>query len=331
MKTFLVTGGAGFIGSNIVAELGERYPNDRIVVCDTFGEGDKWYNLVKHPVDEVIPPTEIFYWLEVHAETVDAVIHMGAISSTTEQNADLIMEINFSLPKILHAWCVGNEKRFIYASSGSTYGAGEHGFDDDSSIEYLSRLRPLNAYAWSKCAFDYYIARTLVRQEPQPPQCVGLKFFNVYGPNEYHKDDQASVLSRVFPHAHADRPVQLFRSYHPDYEDGGQLRDFVYVKDCVNVVLWLLEHPGVNGLFNVGSGKARSFADMANALFAAVGHEPKISYIDMPHEIRPKYQYLTEAKMDRLQAAGYTQPMHTLEEGVRDYVQTYLAQEDQYR
>ncbi len=330
MKTYVVTGGSGFLGSNIAGALTERYPQDRVVVCDVFGDGDKWRNIVNHPVDEVIPPTELFYWLEMNADTVDAIIHMGAISSTTERDGDLMLEVNFSLSKILRGWATENQKRFIYASSGATYGSGEQGFEDDNSLAYLKKLKPLNTYAWSKCAFDYYIARSVEREEPQPAQSVGLKFFNVYGPNEYHKSEQASVLERIFPHAQAGRPVQLFKSYNAEYADGGQLRDFIYVKDCVSVVLWLLENPQVNGLFNVGTGKARTFEDLARALFSALGKEPQIHYIEMPNELRPKYQYFTEAKMDRLRAAGYTQPMHTLEEGVADYVQNYLNTADPY-
>ena len=330
MKTYLVTGGGGFIGSNIAAALTKHYPEARIVVCDVYGSSDKWRNNVKHPVDEIIAPGELFYWLETNADTLDAIVHMGAISSTIEKNADLILETNFTLPKILRAWCVERQKRFIYASSGSTYGAGEHGFDDDFSLAYQTKLKPLNAYAFSKRSFDFFVARTLARKEPQPVQQVGLKYFNVYGPNEYHKDDQRSVVSQIFPHASKGLAVHLFRSYHPDYKDGGQLRDFIYVKDCVKVVLWLLDNPTVNGLFNVGTGKARSFEDLARATFAAVGKEPRLSYIDMPEEIKGKYQYFTEAKMERLRAAGYDKSFFTLEEGVKDYVQNYLMQADAY-
>lgn len=330
MRTFVVTGGAGFIGSNVAAALTERYPDARVAICDVFGGEEKWRNIAGHPADEIVSPPELFYWLEANAAEMDAVIHMGAVSSTTERDGDLTAEVNFSLPKLLRSWCVEHQKRFIYASSGSTYGNGENGFEDDSSAEYLRRLRPLNTYAWSKCAFDYFIARTVERGDPQPRQSVGLKFFNVYGPNEYHKGEQSSVLYRIFPHARAGRPVHLFKSYNPRYADGGQLRDFIYVKDCVAVVLWLLENPQVSGLFNVGTGKARSFAHMAAALFAAVEKPVQTHYDDMPGELRGKYQYFTEAKMERLRAAGFTQPFHTLEEGVRDYVRNYLMQENPY-
>lgn len=330
MKTYLVTGGAGFIGSNIAAALTTHYPNARIAICDSYGSSEKWRNNVKHPVDEMIAPEELFYWLDNNVDTLDAVIHMGAISSTTETDADLIMETNFMLPKLLRSWCIEHNKRFIYASSGATYGGGEHGFDDDFTLPYQLKLKPLNAYAFSKRAFDYFVARSIARNEPQPEQQCGLKFFNVYGPNEYHKDDQKSVVAQIFPHASKARPVHLFRSYHPDYKDGGQLRDFIYVKDCVSVVLWLLDNPKVSGLFNVGTGKARSFEDLARATFAAVSKEPHITYIDMPEAIKHKYQYFTEAKMDRLRAAGYDKPFYSLEDGVKDYVQNYLMQPDPY-
>ncbi len=329
-KTYLVTGGAGFLGSNVAAALRERYPSARVAVCDFFGNGDKWRNLTGHPADEIVSPTELFYWMEAMSETIDTIFHFGAISSTTERNADLLVETNFTLPKILRAWCAENRKRLIYASSGSTYGAGEHGFIDEESPEYLGKLRPLNTYAWSKCTFDYYVARTIERGEKQPAQSVGLKFFNVYGPNEYHKGDQKSVLARIFPHAQAGRPVHLFKSYHPDYPDGGQLRDFVYAKDCVDVVMWFLENPDISGLYNVGTGKARSFADLANALFTALDKKPQIIYESMPIELKERYQYFTEANMERLRAAGYDRPFHSLEDGVKDYVQNYLNKPNPY-
>lgn len=332
MRSWLVTGGAGFIGSNIVASLKEKYPSDRVIVCDAFGAGEKWRNLAKHPVDEVISPQELFLWLEMAGEPVEAVIHMGAISSTTEQDTDLMLQVNYTFSRILHRWCTEAGKRFIYASSAATYGAGENGFSDDISLSYLEKLLPLNKYALSKQWFDYYLVRRIERGEPQPPQSIGLKFFNVYGPNEYHKDDQQSVIARIFPDAKAGKPIKLFKSYHKDYQDGGQLRDFVYVKDCVSVLLWLLENPQVNGLLNVGTGKARSFLDLANAVFAALGMQPNIEYIDMPEGLKERYQYFTQADIRFLQAAGYNNAFTSLEEGVNDYVANYLNNvTDSYR
>lgn len=332
MRSWLVTGGAGFIGSNIVAALKEKYPSDRIIVCDAFGADEKWRNLAKHPVDEVVSPQELFLWLEMNGESLEAVIHMGAISSTTEQDTDLMLQMNYTFSRILHRWCTEAGKRFIYASSAATYGAGENGFADDMSLPYLEKLLPLNKYALSKQWFDYYLARRIERGEAQPPQSVGLKFFNVYGPNEYHKADQKSVIAHIFPDAKAGKPIKLFKSYHPDYKDGGQLRDFIYVHDCVNVVLWLLENPQVNGLLNVGTGKARSFLDLANAVFAALGEQPNIEYIDMPDGLKERYQYYTQADIRYLGAAGYTGTFTSLEDGVKDYVANYLNNAaDSYR
>ncbi len=330
MKRILVTGGAGFIGSNIAGTLAD-HTDYRVVVVDEFGSSEKWRNLSKHRIYEIISPGEVFYWLEANKSELDAIIHMGAVSSTTETNVDLILETNFTLSRGLWNWASQNKKRFIYASSAATYGAGEAGFNDDNALEALTKLRPLNAYGWSKHLFDQFVATaTTGPRDKIPSQWVGLKFFNVYGPNEYHKGEQASVIQQIFPHAKYGRPVKLFKSYRTDYADGGQLRDFVYVKDCVRVIIWLLGNPQVSGLFNLGTGKARSFADLAAATFAAVNKPPTIHYIDMPEEIRDKYQYFTEANMQRLREAGYHDAFHSLEDGVKDYVQHYLAKDDQY-
>ena len=256
---------------------------------------------------------------------------MGAISSTTEPDVDLIMEVNFRLSKLLWCWCAVHGKRLIYASSAATYGAGEHGFDDDGSLEALAKFRPLNAYGWSKHLFDRWVARELAKGAASPPQWVGLKFFNVYGPNEYHKGGMQSVVAQKYPLALTGEPITLFRSYRPDVPDGGQKRDFVYVRDCVDVALWLLDHPGVNGLFNLGTGQARSFDDLARAVFAALKRPADVRYIDMPEVIRPNYQYFTQASMERLRQAGYTRPFTSLAEGVGDYVGRYLSQADRYR
>jgi ADP-L-glycero-D-manno-heptose 6-epimerase len=329
MQTILITGGAGFIGSNIAAKLAARGTH-RIVICDSLGSGDKWRNLRNHGIYEIIPPNNLFYWLEMYAGSLDTIIHMGAISSTTETNVDLILENNQTVSTLLFRWCAENAKRFIYASSAATYGSGAQGFEDDPNLAYLNTLRPLNAYGWSKHLVDRYIARALSLGETMPPQLVGLKFFNVYGPNEYHKEGQRSVVAVKFPEAASGSALKLFKSYRSDVPDGDQKRDFIYVKDCVNVVLWFFDNPKISGLYNVGTGKARSFDDLARAMFAALNKEPKIEYFDMPETLRNQYQYFTEAKMERLRNAGYTVPFTSLEDGVRDYVQNYLLKEDPY-
>jgi ADP-L-glycero-D-manno-heptose 6-epimerase len=325
----LVTGGAGFIGSNIAAGLAGR--GVPVALCDRLRQGNKWRNVAKIELRDVVAPETLFQWLDAHAAQVEAIIHMGAISSTTEPDVDLITEVNFRLSKHLWCWCAAQGKRLIYASSAATYGAGEYGFDDDGSLEALAQLRPLNAYGWSKHLFDRWVAREIAEGGVKPPQWVGLKFFNVYGPNEYHKGGMESVVAQKYPLALTGAPITLFRSYRPDVPDGGQKRDFVYVRDCVDVTLWLLDHPGVNGLFNLGTGQARSFDDLARAVFAALKSPADLQYIDMPEVIRPNYQYFTEASMARLRRAGYTRPFTSLAEGVGDYVGRYLSQADRYR
>jgi ADP-L-glycero-D-manno-heptose 6-epimerase len=325
----LVTGGAGFIGSNITAALAER--GAAIAVCDRLRTGDKWRNLAKAALRDVVAPAEISSWLDTHTAELETIVHMGAISSTTEPNVDLIMEVNFRLSMQLWRWCALHGKRFIYASSAATYGAGEQGFDDDPSLEALAKLRPLNAYGWSKHLFDRWVARELADGAPRPPQWAGLKFFNVYGPNEYHKGGMQSVVAQKYPLAAAGKALTLFRSHRPDVPDGGQKRDFVYVGDCVNVVSWLLEHPGVNGLFNLGTGHARTFEDLARALYAALDRPFEVEYVAMPEVIRPNYQYFTEASMERLRQAGYTRPFTSLVDGVREYVERYLSKPDRFR
>lgn len=325
----LVTGGAGFIGSNIAAALAARAVP--VAICDRFRQGDKWRNIGKLELRDVVAPETLLQWLDANAAQVEAIVHMGAISSTTEPNVDLIVETNFRLSMQLWRWCAAHAKRLVYASSAATYGAGERGFDDDGSLEALAQLRPLNAYGWSKHVFDRWVARELATGGARPPQWVGLKFFNVYGPNEYHKGGMQSVVAQKYPLAAAGEAATLFRSHRPDVPDGGQQRDFVYVGDCAEVVLWLLEHPQVNGLFNLGTGEARSFADLARAIFAALKRPADLRYIDMPEVIRPNYQYFTQANMERLRQAGYTRPFTSLADGVGEYVGRYLSQPDRYR
>lgn len=319
----VVTGGAGFIGSNLVAGLAARGITD-IAVIDRFRDGEKWRNLARREVAMLVPPEQTLTFLDQHAAEIDVVFHMGAISATTETDVDKIVANNVVLTMDIWRWCAWRGARLIYASSAATYGDGSQGFDDDGDVEALAKLAPLNAYGWSKHLIDRRVARAVLNQETIPPQWAGLKFFNVYGPNEFHKGDMMSVVAKLHPRLKAGETARLFKSHREGYEDGGQLRDFIYVGDVVDVMLWLYDHPDVSGLFNVGTGKARSFADLALSTFAALELEPRIEYYDMPEILREKYQYFTQAKMDRLRAVGYDRPFTELEEGVRRYVRDFL-------
>lgn len=324
----LVTGGAGFIGSNVVAALNEAGRTD-VVVNDVLGADDKWRNLGKRRVADMVGTGDLFRWLE--GRKLDAVIHMGAISDTTARDADLVIENNFRTSLRLLDWCTAARVPFIYASSAATYGNGEQGFDDDWTPQALQELKPLNLYGWSKHLFDLALVDRFMKKEKLPPQWAGLKFFNVFGPNEYHKGEMMSLVAKRFEDAKAGRTVRLFKSHRPGIADGDQRRDFIYVDDAVAVVRWLMETPQVSGIFNVGTGRARSFRDLIASLFRALGSEPKIEYIDMPESIRGHYQYFTEAKVDNLRRAGYNAGFTSIEDGVRRYVTQFLNTADAYR
>ncbi len=324
----LVTGGAGFIGSNVVADLNETARTD-VVVNDTLGSDGKWRNLQKRQLADVVPPSDLSDWLK--GRELDAVIHLGAISSTTATDGDAVMQNNFRLSMRLLDWCTATRTPFIYASSAATYGNGEDGFIDDATLPALRRLRPMNLYGWSKHLFDLVMLDRAARKQPLPPQWAGLKFFNVFGPNEYHKGDMMSVLCKVFDRARAGEPVRLFKSHRPGIADGDQRRDFIYVDDVTAVVRWLLATPSVNGLFNVGTGDAKSFREMIEAMFAALGRPSNIEYIDMPIAIRDSYQYFTEASTANLRRAGYNADFTPLTAAVKRYVRDFLDQADRYR
>jgi len=324
----LVTGGAGFIGSNVVAALNDAGRAD-VAVCDLLGHDGKWRNLAKRQLADIVPPAQLADWLK--GRRIEAVIHLGAISETTATDGDLVIETNFRFSMRLLDWCTANATPFIYASSAATYGNGEQGFDDDGSVEALKRLRPMNLYGWSKNLFDLAIAERAANGDKLPPQWAGLKFFNVFGPNEYHKGTMMSVLARRFDDIKAGRPVQLFKSHREGIADGDQRRDFIYVDDVVRVMMWLLATPSVSGLFNVGTGTARSFRDLMLSAYAALGAAPNIQYIDMPEGIRGSYQYFTESKVDRLQRAGYNGGFTALEEAVGTYVRGFLDRTDRFR
>jgi ADP-L-glycero-D-manno-heptose 6-epimerase len=324
----LVTGGAGFIGSNVVASLNEAGRTD-IAVNDILGTGQKWRNLAKRRLAEFVPASELLRWLD--GRKLDAVVHMGAISSTTEMDVDLLIENNFRLSLRLFEWCAATRTPFIYASSAATYGDGGSGFADDASSAGLARLHPLNPYGWSKHLFDQAVIERAARKDKVPPQWAGLKFFNVFGPNEYHKGEMMSLVAKRFDDAKAGTPIRLFKSHRAGIGDGEQRRDFIYVDDAVAVVRWLLETPSVSGIFNVGTGKARSFRDLMSAMFAALGRGPNIEYVDMPDAIRGSYQYFTQAETANLRGAGFAADFLTLEQGVKRYVGEYLDRADRFR
>jgi ADP-L-glycero-D-manno-heptose 6-epimerase len=324
----LVTGGAGFIGSNIVASLNEAGRSD-VVVNDVLGSQGKWRNLAKRQLADVVPPEDLFAWLD--GRKLDAVIHMGAISETTATDGDLVLRTNFRLSLRLLDWCSANQTPFLYASSAATYGDGAAGFADDWSAESLRQLRPMNLYGFSKQLFDLALVDRLRRGDRMPPQWAGLKFFNVFGPNEYHKGEMMSLVAKRFDDAKANKPVQLFKSHRDGIGDGEQKRDFIYVNDAVSVVRWLLDTPKVSGIFNVGTGTARSFRDLISAIFAALGRAPNIEYVDMPPAIRGQYQYFTQAEVENLRRAGYNAGFTPIEAAVKDYVTGYLDRPDRYR
>ena len=324
----LVTGGAGFIGSNIVASLNEAGRAD-IAVSDVLGDGDKWRNLAARQLADFVPAADLLRWLE--GRKLDAVVHMGAISSTTATDGDAVMENNFVLSLRLLDWCTATRTPFIYASSAATYGDGAAGFTDDWSPAALKRLKPPNLYGFSKHAFDLAVAERAARRDKLPPQWAGLKFFNVFGPNEYHKGEMMSLVAKRFDDAKAGAPIRLFKSHRSGIADGEQKRDFIYVDDAVAVVRFLMETPSVSGIFNVGTGKARSFRDLMLALFAALGREPKIEYIDMPLAIRDSYQYFTQADVSGLRRAGFVADFTSLGDGVKRYVSGHLNRADRYR
>ncbi|MEX2648398.1 MAG: ADP-glyceromanno-heptose 6-epimerase [Alphaproteobacteria bacterium] len=323
----VVTGGAGFIGSNVVAALAAR-GGVAIVVCDRLGQDARWRNLARHEIAGIIPPERLTAALDAEAGGVEAIVHMGAATSTTETDVDRLVHDNIVATLDLWHWCARRGVRLITASSAAVYGDGTQGFDDDASPAALARLRPLNAYAWSKLVVDRRIARLLDEGEPRPPQWSGLRFFNVYGPNEGHKGDMRSVVTSNAGAVARGERVVLFASDRPDIPDGGQRRDFVYVKDCVAVVLWLLDHPSVSGLFNVGTGRAQSFAELIGALYAAHGRPADIAYRPMPRELAGRYQYFTEAAIGRLRRAGYDAPFRDAAAGVENYVRNHLIDGD---
>ena len=325
---YVVTGATGFIGSNLLAEMERRGYRD-IVAVDTFGVGDKWKNVAKRGAMRYVFPCQLASFMEQYKERIEAVFHLGAISSTTETDVDKIVENNFQLTRWLYEFCSCHGIQFIYASSAATYGSGEEGYVDCDDIDFISKLRPLNPYGWSKNAIDKFIAGDKAFAD-QPSQVVGLKFFNVYGPNEYHKGQQMSVMRHFYEQYRQRGRVCLFKSYREGCADGEQRRDFVWVGDCVNVMLWMREHREVRGLFNVGTGSATTYNTVARSVASSMCKEPVIEYIDMPDNVRGQYQYFTEADLSKLRSVGYGSSFLTVEEGVERYIKGYLSKGDCY-
>lgn len=315
----IVTGGAGFIGSCVVRTLNDAGYDD-IIIVDNISETDKWMNMRNKRYVKYIHKSEFLQELPTY-QNVEAIIHMGAQSATTERNFDYLWKNNFEYTKALWYYCADHQISFIYASSAATYGDGSFGFDDQMDIDLL---RPLNGYGYSKQLFDQWVKH---QAQTFPRQHVGLKFFNVYGPNEYFKGSMASMVFHGFNQIREKGEIRLFKSCNPKYEDGGQLRDFIYVKDICNVIMFFLRNPNLSGLFNVGTGQAQSFRELAEATFHALNMKPNIVYIDMPEKLRGKYQYYTQANMDKLLRLGYPLPFANLEKGVTDYVQNHLTKD----
>jgi ADP-L-glycero-D-manno-heptose 6-epimerase len=319
----LLTGAAGFIGSYLLGYLNKQGYN-KIIIVDDFSDEDKWFNFDSKKFINKVEREELFEWLRIADPRIEFVFHLGARTDTTEFDYAVHEKLNLEYSKDIWDYCTAKNIPLVYASSAATYGSGEFGYKDSHDI--LDKLQPLNPYGISKNEFDKWA----LLQNIQPPFWAGLKFFNVYGPNEYHKGRMASVIFHSFNQIKSTGKVKLFKSHRPDFKDGQQLRDFIYVKDVAAVCYWLMENHITSGLYNLGTGKARSFDDLVKATFAGMGKEPVIEYIDMPEDIRNKYQYFTEADMNKLEAAGYTRPFYSLEDGVVDYVKNYLLKKEYY-
>jgi len=326
----IITGGAGMIGSMIAWHLNTKLGRDDLVIVDHITHPEQWQNLVHRKYVSYLDKDHLLDLLENY-DNITAIIHMGAISATTETDFNKLVADNIHYSQDLWTWCAEHNVPFFYASSAATYGDGSNGYDDAS----IDNLRPLNGYGYSKHFFDQWVLKQIAENQPTPPAWAGFKFFNVYGPNEYHKGRMASVAFHTFNQFNETGTMKLFKGTKEDVADGMQMRDFVYVKDCAAIVAHFLEaafgsNPAPSAIYNIGTGQARSFKDLATNVMSSMGKTPHITYIDMPEDLRGKYQYFTEANMAKLRAAGYSVPFHSLESGVKDYMQNYLMQEDKY-
>ena len=322
-NTILLTGAAGFIGSYLLGYLNTK-GHQNIIIVDDFSEEDKWFNFDSKQFVAKIEREELFNWLRSNDPKIDFVFHLGARTDTTEFDYSIHEKLNVEYSKKIWHYCTGKSIPLVYASSAATYGSGELGYKDDHDLP--EKLHPLNPYGISKNEFDKWV----LKQAAHPPFWAGLKFFNVYGPNEYHKGRMASMIFHGFNQIKKTGKVKLFKSHKPEFKDGGQLRDFIYVEDVAKVCYWLMNNSIESGLYNLGTGNARTFDDLANVTFAAMGKEPVIEYIDMPEDIREKYQYFTEADMSKLRSVGYVSDFYSLEDGVNDYVTNFLRRKNYY-
>ena len=325
----IITGATGFIGSNIVADLNARGRTDLLLV-DDLGTQGKWKNIAKRRFLDLVNYRDFDLMLTRLPDKADIVFHMGANSCTTVSDGDEILRFNLHASMFWWNWCTRTCTPLIYASSAATYGNGNHGFNDDLNLNDLEKLAPINLYGWSKHQFDKWAVER-ASEGNSPPLWAGLKFFNVYGPNEYHKGDMRSLIAKNTELIARGETIKLFKSHNAGYADGAQLRDFIYIKDCTAAMLWLMENSKTSGIFNIGTGKARSFIDLMQAIGSAVNQKVNIDFIDMPESIRPNYQYFTESNNEKLNSLGELSRAHSLEEGVFDYINSYLRQIDRYR
>lgn len=328
-KKIVVTGATGFIGSNLLAEL-EKRGYEQIVAVDWFGTEGKWKNVAKRSKVYYLAPETLTEYIDEKHDSIDCIIHLGAISSTTETDGDLVVSTNYRLSVDLYEICSRWSISFIYASSAATYGNGEFGYIDNSSVEFLANLRPMNLYGWSKNQTDLYIARDGGFYE-SGTQIVGLRFFNVYGPNEYHKGTQKSIIEPFMSQLLSNGVIHLFKSNSDDIEDGNQARDFIYINDCIDVIIWFIEHKSISGLFNVGTGTATTYNDVSKYVSEAMKRPCNIEYIDMPDNLRSQYQNYTCADITKLRSIGYSKEMTSIKDGIRDYIQNFLTKQDKYK
>lgn len=328
-KKIVVTGATGFIGSNLLYELENRgYTN--LVGIDRFGCGDKWKNVAKRVHTEFISPDHMWDFINEHITDIDAIVHLGGISCTTEKDADLVMKSNYRMTVDIFEFCQRNKIRSIYASSAATYGNGENGFNDIDTYEHLGQLRPMNIYGWSKNQTDLYIS-THHGFAHSNTQVVGLKFFNVYGPNEYHKSSQRSIINTLYTQMKQTGVMRLFASSDEGINDGEQSRDFIYIDDCIDVIIWMLENSNISGLFNVGTGKAATFNEVARCVADSLNVDCKIEYFEIPNDIKEQYQNYTCANIQKLRDAGYCHDMMSIDKGINNYVHEYLMKPDNYK